>query len=102
MQMQNLLTLLAASVAAAQRSGLPLPSTNGTVTTTVVVNSFVTYCPEPTVFTYKDVCYTAKKPGPVTVTNCPCTITTVSHMCDLSLSVCTYILHTYIQHTQRT
>lgn len=77
MQIRNLLTLVAASGAAAQSSGLPplLPG-NGTVTTTLVVNSFVTYCPQPTVITWKDQCYTAKKPGPITITNCPCTITT--------------------------
>lgn len=78
MQMRNLLTLLAASGAAAQRTGIPPPAINGTITTTIVVNSFVTYCPVPTVITWKDVCYTAKTPGPVTITNCPCTITTVS------------------------
>lgn len=88
MQMRNLLTLLAASVASAQRTGLPPPAINGTITTTIVVNSFVTYCPVPTVITWKDVCYTAKTPGPVTITNCPCTITTVSpHI----LFVCVYL-----------
>lgn len=92
--MQNLLTFLAASVAVAQRTGIPPPLINGTITTTIVVNSFVTYCPEPTVFTWKDVCYTAKTPGPVTVTNCPCTITTVSNM-SITPCVCVYI-HVYI------
>lgn len=89
MQMRNLLTFLAASVAAAQVSGIPPPPPlgNGTFVTTIVVNSFVTYCPQPTVITYKDVCYTAKSAGPVTITNCPCTITTVSHVL--------YIIHTY-------
>lgn len=104
--MRNLLTFLAASVAVAQRTGIPPPLINGTITTTIVVNSFVTYCPEPTVFTWKDVCYTAKTPGPVTVTNCPCTITTVSNMFIpiLSTYVCIYMcthvhagtyIHTY-------
>lgn len=82
MQMRSLLTLLAASGAAtAQSTGLPpsmMPG-NGTITTTIVVPSFVTYCPKPTVITWKDQCYTAKKPGPITITNCPCTITTVSY-----------------------
>lgn len=91
MQMRNLLTLLAASVAAAQRTGVPPPAINGTITTTIVVDSFVTYCPVPTVITWKDVCYTAKTPGPVTITNCPCTITTVSHILSLSLSLYIYI-----------
>lgn len=83
MQMRNLFTLLAASGAAAQSTGLPpmmMPG-NGTITTTIVVPSFVTYCPKPTVITWKDQCYTAKKPGPITITNCPCTITTVSLRC---------------------
>lgn len=88
--MRNLLTFLAASVAAAQRTGIPPPLINGTITTTIVVNSFVTYCPEPTVFTWKDVCYTAKTPGPVTVTNCPCTITTVSKTYSLPMCLCVY------------
>jgi hypothetical protein len=75
--MRTLLTLIAASGAAAQ-TGVPWPpSGNGTLHT-MVVDSFVTYCPKPTVFHHKDECYTAKTPGPVTVTNCPCTITTVS------------------------
>ncbi|POS80670.1 hypothetical protein DHEL01_v200917 [Diaporthe helianthi] len=79
MQMRNILTLLAASGAAAQSTGLPPPMpANGTMTTTMVVSSFVTYCPKPTVITYNDQCYTAKSPGPITITNCPCTITTVS------------------------
>lgn len=88
--MRNLLTLIAASVAAAQRTGIPPPATNGTITTTIVVNSFVTYCPVPTVITYKDVCYTAKTPGPVTITNCPCTITTVSNTLYIYVCVCVY------------
>lgn len=99
--MRNLLTFLAASVAAAQRTGIPPPLINGTITTTIVVNSFVTYCPEPTVFTWKDVCYTAKTPGPVTVTNCPCTITTVSNIFIPILSMCVCeCVHMYTQaHT---
>lgn len=89
--MQNLLTFLAASVAVAQRTGIPPPLMNGTITTTIVVNSFVTYCPQPTVFTWKDVCYTAKTPGPVTVTNCPCTITTVSNISITHVFMCVYV-----------
>lgn len=101
MQMRNLLTLLAASVASAQQTGMMPPPMNGTITTTIVVNSFVTYCPKPTVITWKDVCYTAKTPGPVTITNCPCTITTVSqtHVLSVCVYMCGYIcIHTCI-HT---
>lgn len=102
--MRNLLTFLAASVAVAQRTGIPPPLINGTITTTIVVNSFVTYCPEPTVFTWKDVCYTAKTPGPVTVTNCPCTITTVSNifiticLC-MCVCMCTHVHAGTYKHT---
>lgn len=87
--MRTFLTLLAASGAAAQTGLPPPPPGNGTITTTIVVNSFVTYCPKPTVITWKDQCYTAKQPGPLTITNCPCTITTVSQNAAT-------LMHTYI------
>lgn len=47
------------------------------LTVTRVVDSFVTYCPQPTVFNWEDHYYTVTAPGDLTVTNCPCTIETV-------------------------
>lgn len=46
------------------------------VTVTSVVESFVTYCPEATAITTNGNTYTAPAGGYITVTNCPCTITT--------------------------
>lgn len=47
-------------------------------TVTQVVDEIVTYCPAPTVITINDECYTVTEPTTLTITNCPCTITTVS------------------------
>lgn len=53
--------------------------TKTATTITTVVSTFVSYCTEATTFTVNGVCYTATKPGHhVTVTDCPCTIETVS------------------------
>lgn len=48
---------------------------NGTVV--VVVKSYTTWCPGPTIVVVKDKTYTATGPTMLTITNCPCTITTV-------------------------
>lgn len=48
---------------------------NGTVV--VVVKSYTIWCPEPTVVVVKGKSYTATGPTMLTITNCPCTITTV-------------------------
>lgn len=49
---------------------------NATTTAILVVDSFTTWCPKATVLTYEHELYTAKEPTMLTVTNCPCTITT--------------------------
>lgn len=49
--------------------------TNGTVV--VIVKSYTTYCPEPTVVVVKGQSYTATGPTMLTITNCPCTFTKV-------------------------
>ncbi|KAK0383605.1 hypothetical protein NLU13_9516 [Sarocladium strictum] len=46
------------------------------VTVTTVVDEFTTYCPGPTVIAHKNVTYTATTETHITITNCPCTITT--------------------------
>lgn len=48
---------------------------NGTIV--VVVKSYTIWCPEPTVVVVKGKSYTATGPTMLTITNCPCTITTV-------------------------
>ncbi|ROW04897.1 hypothetical protein VMCG_04903 [Cytospora schulzeri] len=49
---------------------------NATTTGIRVVDSFTTWCPKATVVTYEDETYTATEPTMLTVTNCPCTVTT--------------------------
>jgi outer membrane biosynthesis protein TonB len=46
------------------------------VTVTTVVDEYTTYCPGPTVIAHKNVTYTATTETYLTITNCPCTITT--------------------------
>jgi outer membrane biosynthesis protein TonB len=46
------------------------------VTVTTVVDQYTTYCPGPTVIAHKNVTYTATTETILTITNCPCTITT--------------------------
>lgn len=61
-------------------------TTTTTTTITTVVSQFVTICAEPTTFYVEDVCYTATSSyQPVTVTNCPCTVVTVSFSQGLAL-----------------
>ncbi|KAI4603017.1 hypothetical protein KJ359_005807 [Pestalotiopsis sp. 9143b] len=49
---------------------------NTTVTSTVVVAELVTFCPAATTLSFNGVEYTATEGETVTVTNCPCTLTT--------------------------
>ncbi|KAI1650603.1 uncharacterized protein F4817DRAFT_236899 [Daldinia loculata] len=58
---------------------------NTTVPTTVVVPQFTTVCPEATTLSYNGVQYTVTKGETVTVTNCPCTISTAVHTLTSSL-----------------
>lgn len=76
MQFSALLIGVIATAVSAQ-TGVLSVATNATVTATVVVESFTTYCPEPTTLTYNEVRYTVTEPTILTVTDCPCTITTV-------------------------
>lgn len=41
----------------------------GTAYTTLVTTQYVTYCPEPTTFAYKNVTYTVTKPTTLTITS---------------------------------
>ncbi|KAI1377600.1 hypothetical protein F4677DRAFT_41863 [Hypoxylon crocopeplum] len=59
---------------------------NTTVPTTVVVPALTTVCHEHTTLTYNGVQYTATKGETVTVTNCPCTVTTA--MAVMTSSAC--------------
>ncbi|KAF5095656.1 hypothetical protein D0Z00_003057 [Geotrichum galactomycetum] len=45
------------------------------ITSTSVVQSYVTYCPEPTTLTEGNKTIIVTKPGTITVTDCPCTRT---------------------------
>ncbi|KAF3061249.1 hypothetical protein GL218_04202 [Daldinia childiae] len=58
---------------------------NTTVPTTVVVPQFTTVCPEATTLSYNGVQYTVTKGETVTVTDCPCTISTAVHTLTSSL-----------------
>jgi hypothetical protein len=44
-------------------------------TTTEVVTSFTTYCPEATTLTFGGSTYTVTEATTLTITNCPCTLT---------------------------
>jgi hypothetical protein len=84
------------------RTPIPIrpPPTNTTLppkhgyhnATVVVVKSYTIWCPEPTVIVVNHQSYTATGPTMLTITNCPCTITTVrifsspSGMKDVALS----------------
>lgn len=78
MQFKASILALAASAAAQSTTANSPQTINGTVHVTTVVSSFTTYCPQPTVLTFNEVCYTVTTPQVLTVTNCPCTIVTVS------------------------
>lgn len=65
-------------------TGAPLPglnwtgvSTEGIVTVVTVVDRFLTYCAESTVFAWGPKVYSVTAPATLTITDCPCTITTV-------------------------
>ncbi|KAK1759425.1 hypothetical protein QBC47DRAFT_371903 [Echria macrotheca] len=64
--------------------GAPFPgvnttglSTEGVTSVVSVVSRFLTYCAAPTRFVFGTGVYEVSQPGTVTVTDCPCTITTV-------------------------
>ncbi|KAK5660238.1 hypothetical protein OQA88_12772 [Cercophora sp. LCS_1] len=70
---------------AANATGAPLPglnltgiSTEGITTVVTVVDRFLTYCPEPTVFVWAGRTYSVDAPATVTISDCPsgCTIAT--------------------------
>ncbi|KAK7966656.1 uncharacterized protein PG986_000933 [Apiospora aurea] len=69
MQIAPMAGLLAAANAWGTTGGA-----EGTAYTTLVTTDYVTYCPEPTTFAYKNVTYTVTSPTTLTITNCPCTI----------------------------
>jgi hypothetical protein len=70
-------TILAmASAVLAQSSGMPVAYQNGTVYTTAVVTQYVTYCPVATTITTNGATYCATAGQTLTITDCPCTITT--------------------------
>ncbi|TQN64539.1 Clock-controlled protein 6 [Colletotrichum shisoi] len=47
-----------------------------TIYTAVITTAYETYCPSPTTFIHQNVTYTATSATTLTITNCPCTITT--------------------------
>ncbi|KAH7189336.1 uncharacterized protein B0J16DRAFT_112965 [Fusarium flagelliforme] len=78
----NAAALLALVGAAAAKptltySPVPIPTghKNGTVTVTTVVDSYTTYCPEPTSFHLGGKDYVVTKPTTLIITDCPCTVT---------------------------
>lgn len=72
---------------AVNATGAPLPGLNATgispeglTTVVTVVDRFLTYCPEPTVFVWAGRTYSVDAPATVTISDCEggCTIATVS------------------------
>lgn len=59
-------------------TGAAVAYENGTygATVTEVVSSYVTYCPSPTELVQGNKTYTVTEPTILTITDCPCTITT--------------------------
>lgn len=53
---------------------VPVPPPAATVT--VVTTDYTTYCPSATTFIHRNVTYTATEATTLTITNCPCQITT--------------------------
>lgn len=52
---------------------------NSTTTVTEVVQTLTTWCSEPTVLTVNSKWYTVTEPTTLIITDCPCTMTRVSH-----------------------
>ncbi|TLD26973.1 hypothetical protein PspLS_04732 [Pyricularia sp. CBS 133598] len=75
--MQFIVSLALFAAAAVAQTGTVGGARNVT-TVMQVVDEIVTYCPEPTVIVINDECYTVTEPTTLTITNCPCTITTPS------------------------
>ncbi|TLS27772.1 hypothetical protein PpBr36_01014 [Pyricularia pennisetigena] len=73
--MQFIVSLALFAAAAVAQTGTVGGARNVT-TVTQIVDEIVTYCPEPTVIVINDECYTVTEPTTLTITNCPCTITT--------------------------
>ncbi|KAF5092881.1 hypothetical protein D0Z03_002651 [Geotrichum reessii] len=75
---------LAGAVSAAGFNGTTVTVPH-TITTTTVVDEYVTYCPEPTTITEGNKTITVTKPGTITITDCPCTRTTTK----TTVTICT-------------
>ncbi|KAK0715773.1 hypothetical protein B0H67DRAFT_645474 [Lasiosphaeris hirsuta] len=85
--------LVSAPLASAQRVERPGPSeylrpnTTGshgdgnTTAVTTVVSRFTTICPSPTTWTWGTKTYCVTEPTTLTITDCPCTITTTHKPC---------------------
>ncbi|KAK3353058.1 hypothetical protein B0T25DRAFT_200477 [Lasiosphaeria hispida] len=85
--------LVSAPLASAQRFERPgpeylRPNTTGshggdgnTTTVTTVVSRFTTVCSEPTTWTWGTKTYCVTEPTTLTITDCPCTITTTRKPC---------------------
>lgn len=57
---------------------------NTTVSTVTVVDELTTVCVEKTTLTFNECEYPVTKGETLVVTNCPCTLTTVSFVCHLN------------------
>ena len=67
------------SVALLALAGFAAAQDNSTgVTVTNVVSSYVTVCPEPTQFAFNNKTYTVTSATTLTITDCPCTLTSVA------------------------
>jgi hypothetical protein len=65
----------AATILAVAASGVAATAKGNVTYVTEVVDTYVTYCPEPTELTLGGKTYTVTKPQTITITNCGCTVT---------------------------
>ena len=77
-------TIALAGVASAANFNATIITVPHTITTTTVVDEYVTYCPEPTHIIEGNKTITVTTPGTVTITDCPCTRTLTTTTLSLS------------------
>lgn len=53
----------------------PAPAPQNYTTTVLTTDYFTTYCPQPTTVVQKNITYTVSSATTLTITNCPCTLT---------------------------
>lgn len=87
MQLKNTILLVGATASSLVSAGQAGPNISGmqaqwnpppnVTTVTTVVAAITTWCPEPTLITHNQKTYTVTAATTLTITDCPCTLTTV-------------------------